>query len=198
MDASWITVGFYLHGTGCSDAVAFEEYTESSCCSAGSSQVFVPFTPPSPYDSAIATGINGNGDVVGYTTKSGVYTGWFYTYFKYYSIKVPGAVSTQPLAVDWQDDVVGEYWDSTGTPHGFLVQNPGGNATYQNPIYFKNNSKYSETVPASIDDCDDIAGWYASGGVDNGFVATTSSAQCTIGSEKPVANPRMKPMNRSL
>ena len=189
--AARITVGYYIWGDNCLHAAPFEEYAVSTCCGSqvGSPQ-FAAFNPPGTYASAVATGMNGNGDAVGYTTdSSGNSTGWFYRFFSYYTIAYPGATSTQPLALAWDDNVVGLYVNSDGSVHGFLVQDPGGsNETYQ-PVYFNNGSqKYSYTVVASIDDCNDISGWYATNGAlpFNGFVATTASAKtstkCSIGS----------------
>lgn len=184
IDASWITVGYYLAGSSCGTAAPFEEYTESTCCSLGNpTTVFTPFSPPGPYDSAIATGVNGVGDAVGYSTSSGASTGWFYTYFAYSKIAVPNATSTQPLGINWQDDVVGEYWTSSGGPYGFLVQNPGGIQYYQYPIYFNNDAKYSQTIPYSVNDCGNISGTYLDGttGAYNGFVATSPANHCSLG-----------------
>ncbi len=184
IDSSWITVGYYLAGSGCGAAAPFEEYTESTCCSQGNpTTVFTPFTPPGPYDSAIATGVNGVGDAVGYSTSGGVSTGWYYSYFAYTKIAVPNAISTQPLGINWQDNVVGEYWTSAGGPYGFLVQNPGGIQYYQYPIYFNNNAQYSQTIPYSINDCANISGTYLNGssGLYNGFVATSPAKNCSLG-----------------
>lgn len=184
IDASWITVGYYLAGSGCVTAEPFEEYTEATCCSLGNpTTVFTPFSPPGPYDSAIATGVNGVGDAVGYSTSSGVSTGWYYSYFAYTKIAVPTATSTQPLAINWQDDIVGEYWTSSGGPYGFLVQNPGGIQYYQYPIYFNNDAQYSPTIPYSVNDCGNISGAYFDGstGAYNGFVATSPAKNCALG-----------------
>ena len=184
IDSSWIAVGYYLAGSGCATAAPFEQYTEATCCSQGNpTTVFVPFSPPGPYDSAIATGVNGVGDVVGYSTTSGASTGWYYSYFRYKQIAVPNATSTRPLGINWQDDIVGEYWTASGGPYGFLVQQPGGVQYYQYPIYFKNDGKYGQTIPYSINDCANISGTYFDGstGAYNGFVATSPSKNCSLG-----------------
>lgn len=198
--AARITVGYYVWGDKCLHAAPFEEYAVSTCCGSqvGSPQ-FAPFNPPGTYASAVATGMNGNGDAVGYTTDStGNSTGWFYRFFTYATIAYPGAASTEPLALSWNDNVVGLYVNSDGSIHGFLVQDPGGpNETFQ-AVYFNNSpQKYSYTVVASIDDCNDISGWYATNGAlpFNGFVATTSggtsTTKCSIGT-------LLKPLKSSM
>jgi len=192
--AERISVGEYVSGAGCGKKTAVEEYQISTCCGTqiGSPQ-FVAFAPPGTYSRAVATGMNGNGDAVGYTIDgSGNSTGWFYSFDKYYTITISGATSTQPLGLNWQDNIVGTYTDATGTgtgtvTYGFLAQHPKVTPLdYQN-IYFNVKTKYTTTVPASIDDCNDIAGWYSNGSdaTLNGFVATTTTAgKCSIGSAK--------------
>ena len=164
-------VGYYLKPTGGTcEPQAFEFYPS------GSGFTYVDFSPPPPpsqaYVSSTANGINTLGDVVGtvsYGSPSQPHHAvWLYSELKYSTFK-NGSDESFGQGLNFNDGVVGDYVDSSGT-HGFLVQNPQAatptflalDASSHSPPY---------TVVNSINTAWAIAGWYADGsGTNHGFV----------------------------
>lgn len=190
LNAEWMTVGYYVWGDRCLHDAPFEEYALTTCCSSeGGSPQFTAFNPPGTYSSAVPTGINGNGDVVGFLNTSSGAEGWFYTDFVYYTFTLSGATNTWPMGINWQDDVAGYYEDSSGNFHGFLVANPRNGtistSTYETIDFNGEPSKNYETVVSTVDDCDDIGGWYLPSGTSlySGFVGTVvgGKSKCEVG-----------------
>lgn len=138
-------------------------------------QTMTPFTPPGAF-SAVATGINGKGDVVGYMTDaSGEHKSWAYenVYDKYYEFAYPGAVRTSALAVNWQDNIVGCMLDASGKRHGFIYSEPFGSKPVWQII---NEPKATgDTCINSINDPDVFVGDYFANGVMHGFEAVPTS-----------------------
>jgi uncharacterized membrane protein len=94
--------------------------------------------PPAANDGASCTDINNSGDIIGtYSVAasldpfSGPITthGYLYKQGTYTTIDPPGAIpsSDTPLAINKQDQVVGNYTDASGNGYGFIYQN--GNYT---------------------------------------------------------------------
>lgn len=72
-----------------------------------------------------ATGINNQGDIVGYFANGdGSLYGFYYYGSTYSMISVPGAQYTIPQGINDQGDIVGRYY-SGGSYHGFLIPNGG-------------------------------------------------------------------------
>lgn len=120
---------------------------------------------------AVATGISGKGDIVGYMTNAKGYTvGWLlkgghFTIFGY-----PSSHYTVPWSVNWQDDVVGEYQDQTGKTHGFILREPLASQEWQQVD--EPNAK-GPTVIHSVNDHHTMVGFYTDGAHHiDGFLAT--------------------------
>ena len=62
-----------------------------------------------------------------------------------------------PRAINYEDHAVGQYVDSKGT-HSFYLGSSPKTTSVQTSLPIK-YGKYDVTV-TSIDDCDDISGWY--------------------------------------
>jgi hypothetical protein len=135
---------------------------------------FVGLSPDPSEVSAVASGINGHGDMVGSETLSdGSKVGWIFRNTTFYQIAVPGAVSTFANGVNFQDQVVGSYVDSSGSTHGFLVSTPIKNPQWQYPL--DHPSAVGTSVITGVDNYSTVTGWYIdSGGRTHGFVATTT------------------------
>jgi hypothetical protein len=143
-----VGVGYYETGnsTPCTKH-AFEFYSNGSLSSPYTYVDLTPKAPTSASDvSAVASGINILGDVVGTITwtsggKSHA-AGWIYRDFRYTTFCVSGstavtssacnvttgaskAYATYANGLDFSDIVVGNYTDpSTGYQHGFAITNP--------------------------------------------------------------------------
>ena len=70
------------------------------------------------------TGINDNGDIVGYSSSRSQNVGFLESSGNFTPVSYPGAVSTMALGINAHDSVVGGYLDGSGKTHGFLLQNP--------------------------------------------------------------------------
>jgi hypothetical protein len=158
---SKLAVGFFLNTAGVSVPFVLDTATEQ----------FTSLNPPNAIG-AVATGINGKGNISGTETLSGgAQIGYYLQTGTYYQIAYPKALMTQVLSLNWQDQVVGEYEDAGGI-HGFLLDNPtsGGGARQWQSVDEPN--AVGATVITGIDNHDDICGWYIdSAGHVNGFVA---------------------------
>lgn len=122
--------------------------------------------------SAVATGINGKGDIVGYFTKSDGSTesyllkGGVFTEFSYKG----SAKMTQALSINWQDEIAGSYTDSAGKTHGFVLDNLLGTPAWVAPI--DDPSANGMTVVTGIQNHHDLVGYYIDGGGNtDGFLA---------------------------
>jgi hypothetical protein len=125
--------------------------------------------------SAVATGINGKGDIVGYFTKSDGSTesfflkGGVYTEFTYKG----SAKMTEALSINWQDEIAGMYTDSAGAVHGFVLDNLLGTPEWVAPIDDPDSGGTS--VITGIQNHHDLVGYYVDdGGNTNGFLAMPS------------------------
>jgi hypothetical protein len=152
-------VGFYLKlkGTTCVQQ-AFEFYPNSN------GYTYIDFSPSPPPGSgqtysSTANGINTQGDVVGtvtYGSPSQLHNAlWYYSELKYYAFR-NGSQETFGRGINFNDNVVGDYVDSSGT-HGFFVENPQASSPNFVAIDY---SSGNYTVVNSINERGAIAGWY--------------------------------------
>lgn len=163
-----LAVGFYTDQYGADHA--FE-------LNAAISQ-YHPINPPGGV-SVEATGINGKGDIVGFMTtqkgstscinspcKTWMLKGGAFTEYSY-----PQSTNTQGLAINWQDQIVGSFADSSGNTHGFVLSDPLATPQWQQIDEPKADGA---TVLTSIQDKEYMVGYYqvGSGGYTNGFLAT--------------------------
>lgn len=135
---------------------------------------FKDIVPPRVVD-AVATGINGRGDVCGYAKRSnGAVEGFLlrdgsYTFYSY-----PHATSTEFLGITILDRIVGAYVDKSGKTHGFLLTDPQRpNHTAWQSIDDPNG--VGTTTVTSINIHYDLVGYYVDRfGKTHGFLATPS------------------------
>jgi hypothetical protein len=141
--------------------------------------------------SSEATGINVNGDMVGFYQANAAKrsVGW-------YDLKKSGGKfgcfsidsdSTTPYGINQKDQIVGSYVDGTGVSHGFLYAPPStsGGSTCSSIsgsgfTMIDYTTSLGDTYPTEvrgINDVDDICGWYKKNGLKNGFVATPHNLQ---------------------
>ena len=127
---------------------------------------------PSGFTNTEGTGIDNQGNAVGFGTDSkGTTAGWIYRNGIYRELSYPNSTSTEALGLNWQCQVVGEYTGKDGVTHGFVVTNP----TTNQPIWqaIDEPDAAGVTVINSINHHHAIAGWYVdSSGDTDGFVAT--------------------------
>jgi hypothetical protein len=137
---------------------------------------FDGFNPPLG-SNAIATGINGGGDVVGYLTQKSIVVGFLRKNGTYYYFSYPGSTSTEFLGVTAHDRIVGFYLDGKGATHGFLLLSP----TWKKGTSWQSiddPNGVGTTVATSVNIHDVIVGYYVdASNVTHGFLATPSSGQ---------------------
>ncbi len=122
--------------------------------------------------SAVATAINGKGDIVGYFTKSDgsiesfLLKGGSYTEFAYKG----SSNMTEATSINWEDEIAGAYADSSGTIHGFVLDNLLGTPEWVAPVDDPNAN--GTTIVTGIQNHHDLVGYYVDGGGNtNGFLA---------------------------
>jgi uncharacterized membrane protein len=132
---------------------------------------FHGISPPGAV-SAVASGINSKGDIVGYYTKSGGATesfllkGGVYTEFVY-----QGARATEARSINWEDDIAGDYVDSSGNTHGFVLENLLGTPQWTAPI--DDPQGPGQTFVVGIENHHYLVGYYVDGGGNtDGFLAS--------------------------
>lgn len=133
--------------------------------------------PPGGTKGAEATGINDNGDIVGWTGKdASSATGFFERLATYHTVAYPGANATQALSVNKSEQVAGSYFDSSEMQHGFILTGPTQGASGQ--VWQSVDVPNAQgTVITGINDSDDICGYYYdSNGAQHGFVAVPSAS----------------------
>jgi hypothetical protein len=123
---------------------------------------------------AVATGINGAGDVVGYMTQaSGNVVGFLRRDRVYTDFSYPGSQSTEFLGVTVRDEIVGFYVDSAGATHGFLLVSPLWNNKAWQSIDDPNG--IGTTIVTGVNMSGDLVGYYVDdSSVTHGFMATPS------------------------
>jgi hypothetical protein len=160
-------VGYYVNSSGTD--IPFELSVPQNS--------YVILSPPGTIGNAAATGITGKGGIAGWEQSSNGAIGWFYVGGTYYPFSYSGATNTYALSVNWSDQVVGYYTDSSGMSHGFILTGPTkGGAEQVWQTIDEPNAVYG-TVVTGINNHHVIVGYYFDGsGVKHGFVATPKAS----------------------
>lgn len=167
-----LLVGFYKTGASSCGTQAFEEYYD------GSGEYFGDFSVPhADSDSTRATGMNEEGNVVGTAKFNGNDEGWYYQEATYCTgLMAPQAKATYPLAVNWENEVVGYYLDAKQQTHGFLLLNPAAPPANQVWQTIDEPDASNYTVVSDINTHRYLTGWYQDAyGHNHGFVATCTN-----------------------
>ncbi len=161
INGSDTAVGFYTDRSGVNEAFTLDILTNK----------YRPLFPPSG-NNAVATGISGRGDIVGYLEKgSGQLVGFLLRKGTYTELSYPGATDTKFLGVTVYDQIVGSYTDSSGGMHGFLLTNPLKPSISWEQIVEPDAA--GTTVVTGINQSGDLVGYYVdSAGNTNGFFAS--------------------------
>lgn len=132
---------------------------------------FHGISPPGAL-SAVATGINSKGDIVGYYTRSNgasqsfLLKGGVYTEFVY-----KGAKATEARSINWEDDIAGDYVDSSGNTHGFVLENVLATPQWIAPI--DDPQANGQTTVVGIENHHHLVGYYVdAAGNTHGFLAS--------------------------
>ncbi len=151
-------VGFYNDAKGHSHAY---EYNVNS-------KKFVAITPPNAV-SAVASGINDEGDVVGtLTTAKGATEGFVLKGVTYTDFEINGSTLTQVFGVNDILQIVGSYVDGAGM-HGFVESHTGVVTTLDDP------NGPNGTVVNGINNGGTLVGFYVDGAMENhGLLAVPS------------------------
>jgi hypothetical protein len=158
-----VAVGFYADVSGVNKAFSLNVVTGK----------YHAIDPPGGTN-AVATGITGRGDIVGYVEKSSHYVGFLLRLGTFTELGYPGATDTKFLGATVYDQTVGSYAGSGGATHGFLLTEPLKPSISWQQIDEPNAA--GTTVVSGINQRDDIAGYYVdSVGNTNGFFATLAS-----------------------
>lgn len=157
---SGIAVGFYTDANGVNHAYKLNQATGK----------FTAIRPPNAV-SAIATGINANGDIVGFVTASDGSTDGFLLKGGHYTEFVfPGTTNTTPFGVNLSDQIVGSYVDNGGLTHGFLLSSPLSHAQWKT---IDDPNGIGTTIVNGLNDKAQLVGFYVdSAGNTDGFLAT--------------------------
>jgi hypothetical protein len=156
-----VAVGFYNSANGHSHAYKVNQST----------RVFTAIHIPGAV-SALATGINNAGDIVGIATDSaGTTSGWLLHSGHLTTFQFPGGSNTQAFGVNSHDAIVGSYLDGGGVQHGFVLSSPLGPVSHWQRIDDPNG--IGSTVVNGINGAGDLVGFYtdAAGNTD-GMLAT--------------------------
>ena len=133
--------------------------------------VFTDIMPPG-ISNAVATGIDGKGSISGWESTSAGAKGFYLLNGTYYTFSYPHAAATFALGLNYSDQVVGDYVDSAGTTHGFLLTGPnrgGGSQVWQS---IDEPNAAQGTWVTGINSHHDICGYYIdASGIQHGFVA---------------------------
>lgn len=134
--------------------------------------IYNDLAPPNAAD-AVATGINGRGDIIGYVKRSnGVVEGFLLSDGAYSFYEFPRSTGTEFLGVTVLDRIVGSYTDKSGKSHGFLLMEPlrPNHTTWQS---IDDPNGVGTTVVTSINIHYELVGYYVDRfGKTHGFLAT--------------------------
>ena len=159
---SGIAVGFYNDAKGNSHAYKVNQATGK----------FTAITVPDAV-SAVATGINNAGDIVGTATDAAKQTSsWLLTPSNQFTTyQFPGGSDTQALGINDSNQIVGSYLDGKGVMHGFELSEPlGPKSTW---LTVDDPHGIGSTVVNGINDAGDLVGFYTdSAGNTDGMLAT--------------------------
>jgi probable HAF family extracellular repeat protein len=161
IDDAGIAVGFYNDASGNSHAYKVNQATGK----------FTAITIPDAV-STVATGINNDGDIVGYSTDSAGDTSSFLLVgSSLTTYQFPDGSDTQALGINDSDQIVGSYLDANGVMHGFELSKPlGPTSTW---LSVDDPNGIGSTVVNGINNAGDLVGFYTdSAGNTDGMLAT--------------------------
>jgi hypothetical protein len=160
---SGIAVGFYVDASGNAHAVKLNQATG----------VFTAIKGLGP--NSFATGINDNGDIVGYTMNSTGTFGWLMKAGQLTTFQYPGGLPTIALGLNKNDEIVGSFTDTAGDTHGFTLAHPMGPVSHWKQIDDPEalNAPGDGTTVNGLNNAGDLVGFYTdtAGNVD-GMLAT--------------------------
>jgi hypothetical protein len=139
-------VGFYNDATGNSHAFTLDQRTGK----------FTAVNVPGA-SSAVASGINSAGDIVGIAISPSGTAGFLKQGHHLSALQFPGGSNTQPFGVNNKDAVVGSYLDGGGVLHGFLVTTPLTHARWTS---IDDPNGVGSTVVNGLNDRLDLVGFY--------------------------------------
>lgn len=154
-----IAVGFYTDAAGNNHAYKLNQ----------SNGKFTAITPPNA-TSAVATGINDNGDITGFlTSTSNTIVGFLLKNNSFTEFDFPNSTNTMPFGINKYDQIVGTYADSSLKFHGFLLSSPLSHANWRS---IDDPNGVGTTTVNGINDNANLVGFYvdAAGNTD-GFLA---------------------------
>jgi hypothetical protein len=112
-----------------------------------------------PGTSWTATGINNNGDIVGFASgTAGKTSSWLMHGSQLVSFQYPGGSDTQAFGVNDSDEIVGTYLDKAGVEHGFTLTDPLGPTSHWQSIDDPNG--VGSTVINGLNNAGDLVGFY--------------------------------------
>ena len=129
--------------------------------------------------SSVATAINNDGDIVGTGTtgaaasrgaaRAGSTFGWLLHDGHLTTLQFPGSSYTQALGINDHGEIVGDYRDSSGLTHGFVLTDPLSTLNWQT---VDDPSGVGSTVVNGVNDAGELVGFYVdSAGNTNGMLA---------------------------
>src|SRR5581483_3301028 len=147
----------------------------------GASNVNVAFQAPYKFTTlaepsegtggTIASGINNQGEIVGYyQDTNGVYHGFLYSNGSYIPLDDPSAQWTQALGINNRGDVVGTYWDSSAQNYYGFLYSGTQYTTIADPSGYFGRPNLGGSVSTGINDDGVIVGHFANGAVNQGYV----------------------------
>ena len=157
-----VAVGFYNDAAGNSHAYQVNQATG----------VFTAIKIPGAV-SALATGINKAGYIVGIATDSNkVTTSWLRSPTgQLTTFGFPGGSDTQAFGINPQKQIVGSYVDGHGVMHGFVLTSPQGPKSHWQKI--DDPHGIGSTVVNGINGAGDLVGFYTdSAGNTDGMLAS--------------------------
>jgi hypothetical protein len=156
-----VAVGFYNDAKGHAHAYEVNQAT----------RVYTAIKISGAVD-ATATGINNNGDIVGFAIDSSnnAFT-WMLKGGHVSTYQFPGGSQTEAFGVNVNDEIVGTYLDGSGVMHGFTLKAPLGPVSHWQRIDDPNG--VGTTTVNGVNKAGDLVGFYtdAAGNVD-GMLAT--------------------------
>jgi hypothetical protein len=162
INTNGVAVGFYNDAAGNSHAYEVNQAT----------RVYTAIKIPGAV-SALATGINNAGYIVGIATDaSKVTTSWLRSPTgQLTTFQFPGGSDTQAFGINPQRQIVGSYLDGNGVMHGFVLTNPQGPTSHWQKIDDPNG--VGSTVVNGINGAGDLVGFYTdSAGNTDGMLAS--------------------------
>jgi hypothetical protein len=141
-----IAVGFYNDAKGHAHAYELNQATGK----------FTKLTAPAT--SVTATGINNNGDIVGFAGPAGSSFSWLRHHGQLTTLQFPGGSDTQAFGINGKDQIAGTYLDNGGVMHGFVLTGPLGPKSHWQSIDDPNG--VGSTTVNGINDAGDLVGFY--------------------------------------